>query len=1006
MVFAMFASAACEELVVGLIVLCFFILRLVIAKKTRKRQRGQSADGEPTCHLYKVLKAETSAGNPKKVLSSWRDLKAREVTPVQGLQLVLKAMIDVGGTRELEDVLDHIAVHPSLCSSKTFASILEAVAETGQTDIMTELLRKIQKRFDVRPCDEMYKVLLEAYASAGLEAKVEEIVSECESRNATSGHIYCFVVKGFLKNGMTASALKYMLEMQRCGYAVPPFAIARLCRGACENGSVATVVDAAKDAFTLSADDAAWLMKHCHKNDDLDLAMRLEKLVVSRHAEFSQSTYGTLLMICVGHSSPYSFEVFKTVQSFGTPLSKGLCLGLLVKSAECKFLSFAEELVDYLRPRGGMTLPAYSALMKVYACCGQFHKACDLYFQMRDEGLEPDETMYGCLMRFAAECGRTEFSQELAKKVPALDIQNYMSLIRAAGHDKDVHRAFAVLEKMKAAGVCMDMAAYTCVLDVCASAGDMTRAPELLMQMQKISSLDMIAFNTALKGYCNAGDIEKAKACLKEMSAAGIPPNEISYNCLINAAATAGNFKEAWSTIDAMEKSGFPVDEYTIAILLKALKRSSFGRDVAKALDLLDRTKLDVCADEILLNTVLETCIRHREHARLGKIISAFRKSSLQPSAHTYGLLIKACNSIKDVSACCGLWQDLTERRGMVPNDYMLGCMLDALVCHSRVEDALSLLHKWKATIRPNTFMYSTIIKGFTNSNQSHRAMDIYEEMKEMNVEMNTFVFTTLIDSQARIGATDAVADLVQCMEGSGCKPDAVTNSTIVKAYVVKGNLDEAYQVFLKIQSEGLAVDSVYNTMLDGCTRLNRMDIADNVLADMEKYNVKPSNFTLGILVKMYGRRKQLKKAFDVINTLAQKHGLEPNYQVKTCLMCACLSNNDFHKAYEVFDDIKKSGQGVDARTYGALIQSNVRHGNLKEAVRLVKEAYGIGQYRVLLPSQTLEPEPFKEFLRALGKNGETESTVVPLLSELRAAKVPVCSRVIASVLLRHDCLA
>ena len=88
-----------------------------------------------------------------------------------------------------------------------------------------------------------------------------------------------------------------------------------------------------------------------------------------------------------------------------------------------------------------MTLASYSALMKVYAYCGLHDRAFDLYPQLFKEGFAPDPVMYRCLIRFAGECGRTELLKELAGAAPHLDIQNFMSLIRAASRDKDVARA-------------------------------------------------------------------------------------------------------------------------------------------------------------------------------------------------------------------------------------------------------------------------------------------------------------------------------------------------------------------------------------------------------------------------------------------------------------------------------------------------------------------------------------------------------------------------------------
>jgi len=117
---------------------------------------------------------------------------------------------------------------------------------------------------------------------------------------------------------------------------------------------------------------------------------------------------------------------------------------------------------------------------------------------------------------------------------------------------------------------------------------------------------------------------------LEEMAAAGHPPNDVSFNCLINAAVSRGdNFQEAWSTIEMMKRSGVKVDHYTISIMMKALKKVKNQKDVSRTLDLLDSTGLDVCSDEILLNTVLETCIRHRECRRLDELLIAYKASSI-----------------------------------------------------------------------------------------------------------------------------------------------------------------------------------------------------------------------------------------------------------------------------------------------------------------------------------------------------------------------------------------
>jgi len=38
----------------------------------------------------------------------------------------------------------------------------------------------------------------------------------------------------------------------------------------------------------------------------------------------------------------------------------------------------------------------------------------------------------------------------------------------------------------------------------------------------------------------------------------------------------------------------------------------------------------------------------------------------------------------------------MVDENAMEPNEIVLGCMLDALACNSKTEEAVTLLHKWK----------------------------------------------------------------------------------------------------------------------------------------------------------------------------------------------------------------------------------------------------------------------------------------------------------------------
>lgn len=977
----------------------FALMRLDLFTGKRK---GSAKMVEMSQHQSrKTIEAEVAAGHMIAAVKAWRVAKVHTPTQAQTIKLVVQALLEVEPDSLVREIVQHMEHHrEALCNSRTAAAVLEMVARAGQVTLMEELQKVFCKDLHIQQTAQVYEVLLGGYASAGDHARVEQIKSELPAaRVQVSARGYALIIKGYLKSGLIDAALQQTLKMQSAAFTVPPLAVTHLVKAACDAGRGVEIFDAIHTKMLLTPEAATFLLEDCLKRSDLSQARYVEHIArqqAGSSAPLCMGAYNALLKNCVSHGDLHALELFEEMQKLNIRISETLCVGLLSRCAETKFLRFADEITKFVREHHGMTLAAYSALMKVYAYAGMYDKACDLYDQIIAQGMEPDAMMYGCLMKFAVECGRTDLSRELSSKTPNLDIQNYMSLIRAAGHDKDIERAFQVLQMLKESAVDPDIAAYNCVLDVCVSTGELARARELMSEMREIGKLDIIAYNTFLKGFCRLGDLQGAKNLLSEMESIGLPPNDVSYNCLINAAVSKGMWQEAWTTIKMMETKGVKADQFTVSIMMKALKRTKDPQHVHAALDLLDNSGVEVCSDEVLLNSVLETCIRHRVYRRLECVIDAFNKSSMQPTVHTYGCLIKACGSLKRVDKSWEFWKKMTDDRALKPNDIVLGCMLDALVCNDRLEEAVTLFKRWQASVPASTIMYSTLIKGFANSRQASRAKDMWREMQAAKVPMNTVVYNALIDSQARTGLMDEVGLLLQSMEQNGCKPDGVTYSLIVKGYCNKGNLDKAFGVLKEMQQNTMSHDSViYNTLLGGCVRLNRMDLADALLEDMEKFNIIPSNFTLGILVKMHGRRKQLDKAFEVFEEIPKKHGVKPNAQVKTCLMCACLINHDIAAAFKVFEEIRNSEHGADRKAFASMISGSLNHGWIDEAVTLVEDACGLtsgAQHR----DQGVDSDIIEQLLRALEQRGKMHSVGLPLLHRLRAAHIPIGGKLLA----------
>jgi pentatricopeptide repeat protein len=172
--------------------------------------------------------------------------------------------------------------------------------------------------------------------------------------------------------------------------------------------------------------------------------------------------------------------------------------------------------------------------------------------------------------------------------------------------------------------------------------------------------------------------------------------------------------------------------------------------------------------------------------------------------------------------------------------------------------------------------------------------------------------------------------------------------------------------------------------------------LTERVLRDMEAAKVPPSNFTLSILVKLYGRLGDVDKAFEVVETYPAKYGFELNAIVYTCLMTSCISNDDVGRALRVFEQMKASKCAPDAKTYSTLVNGCLRKDKLEEAVQLVDDAMGLGTDAKKCDGPAaarLDRETIESVLFTINRRQKSQELGAPLMERLRKAGVEVSPR-------------
>merc|ERR1719149_172068 len=271
--------------------------------------------------------------------------------------------------------------------------------------------------------------------------------------------------------------------------------------------------------------------------------------------------------------------------------------------------------------------------------------------------------------------------------------------------------------------------------------------------------------------------------------------------------------------------------------------------------------------------------------------------------------------------------------------------MVEAIVSTGDTEGAYDLIHQMlddeHCRCSVNSVIYCSVLKGFTREKKMDRAWSVYEEISSKKIELSIVMYNTLIDACARSARMDRLPSILESMKACGVKPNVITYSTMLKGHCMNGDIQTGFSILEQMRKDThMKPDEImYNSLLDGCAQNNLFEEGLRLLEEMQAEGVKPSNFTLSILVKLMNRSRRLEQAFTLVADITKKYNFKPNVHVYTNLVHACVSNQQLPRGMSILEQMIGEKIEPDSRTYAILIRSSISKGLFEQAAGLVKGA-------------------------------------------------------------------
>lgn len=202
----------------------------------------------------------------------------------------------------------------------------------------------------------------------------------------------------------------------------------------------------------------------------------------------------------------------------------------------------------------------------------------------------------------------------------------------------------------------------------------------------------------------------------------------------------------------------------------------------------------------------------------------------------------------------------------------------------------------------------------------------IHDEACEKGCDSDVFLGNTLVNMYGRCGS---ILDAQRVFDGL-LERNIVSWNAMLAAYIVQGLAKEAFQLYDKMQEEGVSPDArTCVSALQACGMLSVKEsdavtwgAAIHTYAERKGY--ASDVFVASTLISMYGKCGRILKAQKVFDSLAKRDVVSWN-----AMLTACIQRGEGEKALQLYKQMQEESVSPDEITYSCILQACSNTGSL-----------------------------------------------------------------------------
>lgn len=689
----------------------------------------------------------------------------------------------------------------------TFPLVLRACTAAGDAAVGASVHREASLRgLDI----DVYirTALVDMYAKLGMLQTAWELFDTMPNTDVVSWNA---MISGFANCEEPRASLRLFNRMASAGVGPNSITVLSLFPALCELSDI--LLCRAVHGFVvrrgwLSSVNNGLIDTYC-KCGGVAAARRIfEEMPASR----DPVTWGSMISGYVNNGLfSEALELFDRLREDNAGLNQVSVVGALMAATEMRDLERGKEIHAYAGQEGvDSAVSVATALVTMYAKCGDFQGARDLFDSIEDK----DVVAWSAVVSASAQTGHPRDGLSLFAEMQTRGLRpnrvTVISVLPACAQVQDKRLGKSVHGFVLRSGVGSDASIVTALVAIYAKYG-LFRSAHALFDASLCK--DVVAWNALVNGYAQRGDATNAMKTFCRMRARGLRPDSGTMVGVLPACALLNDLPRGTSAHGLIVKGGLGADLHVKNALVDMYAKCG---DFAAAENSF-RVATGSGDDEILWNTMIAG---YAQNGRSKEAVSAFhqmRRENLKPNLVTYVCILPAVaylaalregltlhcgvikvgfeshvavgNSLIDMYSKCGrvdLAREFFDRMGS-KDVVSWNAMISGLAAHGLGEDAVDLFSRMpENSVVPDSISFLAVLSACRHGGLVGEGRRIFDSMgSDRSPGPNLEHYACMVDLLGRSCRLDEAWDLIRTMPMA---PDAAVWGALLGACRMHSN--------------------------------------------------------------------------------------------------------------------------------------------------------------------------------------------------------------------------